>query len=228
MQRPFPQTEGAISLPGLDADVDVLRDARGVPTIVADTTYDLFYAQGFVHAQDRFWEMDVRRHITAGRLSEMFGDSQVETDTFVRTLGWREVAEAELGQLNVETLDALEAYANGVNAYLAERSATEVSLEYALLAVTAPNYEIEPWTPADSVSWLKAMAWDLRSNLVEETDRALLLPTVRSRVAELYPPYPYDEHQPIVTEGSVDDGRFRPADPPLERMATASLTPRVA
>lgn len=225
VQRPFPQTEGTISLPGLDADVDVLRDARGVPTVVADTSYDLFYAQGFVHAQDRFWEMDVRRHITSGRLSEMFGDSQVETDTFVRTLGWRQIAEAELGQLNVETLDALEAYANGVNAYLDERGATEVSLEYALLAVTAPGYEIEPWTPADSVSWLKAMAWDLRANLVEETDRALLLPTVRSRVAQLYPAYPFDEHQTIVTQGSVDDGRFRPANVPIERMTTAGLAP---
>ena len=118
VQRPFPQTDGVISSPGLDADVEVLRDARGVPTILADTSYDLFYAQGFVQAQDRFWEMDVRRHITAGRLSEMFGDSQVETDTFVRTLGWRRVAEAELDQLNVETLDALSAYADGVNAYL--------------------------------------------------------------------------------------------------------------
>ena len=225
VQRPFPQTEGTISLPGLDSDVDVLRDARGVPTVVADNAHDLFYAQGFVHAQDRFWEMDVRRHITSGRLSEMFGDSQIETDTFVRTLGWRDVAETELGQLNVETLDALQAYADGVNAYLESRSDTEVSLEYSLLAVTAPNYEIEPWTPADSVSWLKAMAWDLRANLDEETDRTLLLPTVRSRIAELYPPYPYDDHQTIVTSGSVEDGRFRPGDAGTNGAASAVLAP---
>ncbi len=210
VQRPFPQTEGTISLPGLDSDVDVLRDARGVPTVVADNSHDLFYAQGFVHAQDRFWEMDVRRHITSGRLSEMFGESQVETDTFVRTLGWRDVAEAEIGQLNVETLDALQAYSDGVNAYLENRSDSQVSLEYDLLAVTAPDYEIEPWTPADSVSWLKAMAWDLRANLDEETDRALLLPTVRARIADLYPPYPFEDHQTIVTRGSVEVGRFRP------------------
>ncbi len=230
VQRSFPQTDGTISLPGLDSDVDVLRDARGIPTIVADTTHDLFYAQGFVHAQDRFWEMDVRRHITSGRLSEMFGDSQVETDTFVRTLGWRRVAEAELGELSVETLDALTAYADGVNAYLDDRSATQVSVEYALLAVTAPDYEIEAWTPADSVSWLKAMAWDLRANLVEETDRALLVPTVRSRIAELYPPYPYDQHQPIVTDGSLVDGQFRPtggspAGGPAQGAAAAALAP---
>jgi penicillin G amidase len=227
----MPQTTGTISLPGLDADVEVRRDARGVPTILADTSHDLFYAQGFVHAQDRFWEMDVRRHVTAGRLSEMFGDSQVETDTFVRTLGWRNVAEAELELLTPETLDALEAYADGVNAYLAERGPTQVSLEYAVLGLTARGYEIEPWTPADSVSWLKAMAWDLRANLEEETQRALLAPTVRSRIAQLYPPYPYDRHEPIVTTGAVREGRFDPEAGPAvdgdenEGAATAALTP---
>ena len=211
VQWSIPQTQGRISVPGLGADVEVLRDAQGVPTVVGDTSYDLFFAQGFVHAQDRFWEMDVRRHITAGRLSEMFGASQVETDTFVRTLGWRQVAEQELQLLDPDTLDALNAYADGVNAYLADRSPAHVSLEYALLGVTTRGYEIEPWTPADSVAWLKAMAWDLRANLDEETDRALLTPIVRSRVAQLYPPYPYDRHQPIVNQGAVVDGRFDPS-----------------
>jgi penicillin amidase len=206
----MPQTSGTFSVAGLDADVEVHRDARGIPTIVAESSADLFFAQGFVHAQDRFWEMDVRRHITAGRLSEMFGDAQVETDTFVRTLGWRRVAEEELGLLSQDTLDALSAYSAGVNAYLADRSPSQVSLEYSLLAVTARGYEIEPWTPADSVSWLKAMAWDLRANLEEETDRALLVPTIRSRVGQLYPPYPYDRHQTIVTGGRVAGDRYVP------------------
>src|SRR4029078_4818455 len=66
----FPTTEGTIAVPGLAANVEVRRDAYGVPTITADTTDDLFFAQGYVHAQDRFWEMDVRRHITAGPLPE--------------------------------------------------------------------------------------------------------------------------------------------------------------
>ena len=96
VRRSFPQTSGTIALAGLSAPVDVLRDERGIPHVYADTPEDLFFAQGFVHAQDRFWEMDFRRHITAGRLSEMFGEGQVETDTFLRTLGWRQVAEQEL------------------------------------------------------------------------------------------------------------------------------------
>ena len=221
VQRPMPQTAGTLSVSGLEGDVEVYRDARGVPTIVATSSDDLFFAQGFVHAQDRFWEMDVRRHITAGRLSEMFGDSQVETDTFVRTLGWRRIAEQELSLLNQDTVDALTAYAAGVNEYLAERSPSEISLEYSLLGVTARDYTIEPWTPADSVAWLKAMAWDLRSNLVEETDRALVAPTVRSRVAQLYPPYPYDRHQPIVTSGGVSGDVFAPVGDSEERTASA-------
>jgi penicillin amidase len=235
VQRSFPQTSGEISLPGLGGPVEVVRDDLGIPTIEATTSHDLFYAQGYVQAQDRFWEMDVRRHITSGRLSEMFGKSQLDTDEFVRTLGWRRIAEQELEILSPETVQALESYADGVNAYLAGRSPTQVSLEYAALAVTARGYQIEPWTPADSVSWLKAMAWDLRSNLDEETARALLEPIVGARVSDLYPPYPYDKHDPILSRGSVVDGQWRP-DTTLTRdrtpfgevnggQATASLLP---
>jgi penicillin amidase len=211
VQRSFPQTSGDLSVAGLDAPVSVVRDGLGIPTIEATTSHDLFFAQGFVQAQDRFWEMDVRRHITAGRLSEMFGSSQVETDEFVRTLGWRNVAEQEVSMLSPETRDALQSYAEGVNAYLAGKSPTEVSLEYAALSVTARGYSIEPWTPVDSVSWLKAMAWDLRANLDDETTRALLQPIVGARVSDLYPPYPYDKHKPIVSGGTVDDGRWVPS-----------------
>ncbi len=96
VRRSFPQTSGEITLAGLTGTVDVLRDERGIPHVYADTPEDLFFAQGFVHAQDRFWEMDFRRHITAGRLSEMFGKSQIETDKFLRISGWRRVAEKEL------------------------------------------------------------------------------------------------------------------------------------
>ncbi|KIX78004.1 hypothetical protein SF23_09230 [Streptomyces sp. MBRL 10] len=76
----FPQTTGSLKVPGLTGTVEVKRDANGIPQLYADNDDDLFRAQGFVHAQDRFWEMDVRRHMTSGRLSEMFGSGQVETD----------------------------------------------------------------------------------------------------------------------------------------------------
>ena len=74
----------------------VQRDELGIPTITASSNDDLFFAQGYVHAQDRFWEMDFRRHVTSGRLSELFGESQLGTDSFLRTLGWREIAAQEV------------------------------------------------------------------------------------------------------------------------------------
>ena len=118
VRQPFPQTDGELTLAGLDAEVTVLRDDAGIPQLYGDSIADLMKAQGFVHAQERFFEMDVRRHITSGRLSELFGEATVETDTFVRTLGWREVAEKEVALLDPETRAAFEAYADGVNAYL--------------------------------------------------------------------------------------------------------------
>ncbi len=84
----FPEGSGRITMPGLTAPVEVLRDGYGVPQIYADTAEDLFFAQGYVHAQDRFYEMDSRRHVAAGRLSELYGPSQLQTDAYVRTLGW--------------------------------------------------------------------------------------------------------------------------------------------
>ncbi|MET0853054.1 MAG: penicillin acylase family protein, partial [Microterricola sp.] len=199
VQRSFPTTSGRLDVPGLDATVTVARDDAGIPQITADSAHDLFYAQGFVHSQDRFWEMDFRRHVTAGRLAEMFGPSQVATDSFVRTLGWRTVAEAEVAMLDSETLAYYQAYADGVNAYLASRSGAELSLEYAVLGLQNAQYQPELWTPADSVAWLKAMAWDLRSNLDEEIDRALLSTALSPEdVALLHPTYPYAAHPTIV------------------------------
>ncbi|MCB8906355.1 MULTISPECIES: penicillin acylase family protein [unclassified Streptomyces] len=209
----FPQTTGEIRLDSLSGEVEVKRDANGVPQIYADNETDLFRAQGYVQAQDRFYEMDVRRHVTAGRLSEMFGDSQVETDSFLRTLGWRRVAQQEYDKvLSPETKKYLQAYAEGVNAYLKDRDPADVSVEYAALALTN-DYAIEPWTPVDSVAWLKAMAWDLRGNMQDEIDRSLMTSRMSaSQIKQLYPDYPYALHQPIVDRGAVDEstGKFDP------------------
>ncbi|MCD2498316.1 penicillin acylase family protein [Microbacterium nymphoidis] len=199
IQRSFPQVRGEVQLSGLSAEVTVQRDAAGVPTITADTTDDLFFAEGFVHAQDRFWEMDFRRHTTSGRLSELFGESQVDTDKFLRTLGWHEIAEQEVAALDDTTRSYYESYAKGVNAYLAKHHGADVSLEYAVLGLQNPDYEIEPWTAADSVAWLKAMAWDLRTNIEDETDRAILAQDFTpEQIAELYPAYPFDQNPTIV------------------------------
>jgi penicillin amidase len=197
--RSFPTLSGEVDLPGLGDDVSVYRDAAGIPQIVAKTSIDLFMAQGYVHAQDRFWEMDFRRHVTSGRLSELFGESQVGTDTFIRTLGWRVVAEQEVKLLDPLALSYYQAYADGVNAYLDTHKGADISLEYAALSLQNADYRPERWTPADSVAWLKAMAWDLRSNLEDEIDRSLLATALTpAEVAELHPVYPYATNPTIL------------------------------
>lgn len=222
IQRSFPQTEGTLPLDGLQAEVTVQRDDRGIPTITADSTHDLFYAEGFVHAQDRFFEMDFRRHVTAGRVAEMFGESQAGTDAFLRTLGWRTVAEAEVEAMDDVTRGYYEAYADGVNAYLSSRSGSELSLEYAVLGIQNPEYAPEPWEPADSVAWLKAMAWDLRGNIEDEAERALLASDLAAGadaaetpglLDKLYPAYPFDEHPVIVPKISTVPALGTDAEP---------------
>ncbi|MFF4604449.1 penicillin acylase family protein [Streptomyces sp. NPDC001339] len=212
----FPQTTGSLKLPGLSNPVDVVRDANGIPQIYADTDEDLFRAQGYVQAQDRFWEMDVRRHMTAGRLSEMFGKSQIKTDSFLRTLGWHHVAQQEYDtKLSPSTKKYLQAYSAGVNAYLKDHEGSELSLEYAALNLEN-DYKPEQWTPVDSVAWLKAMAWDLRGNMQEEIDRSLLTSRFTpEQIAQLYPAYPYKRNRPIVDGGTVDPAgkEFTPKKP---------------
>ncbi|MER6410503.1 penicillin acylase family protein [Streptomyces humidus] len=202
----FPQTKGSLTLEGLSGPVDVKRDGYGVPQIYADTDEDLFMAQGFVQAQDRFYEMDVRRHLTSGRLSEMFGKSQVDNDEFLRTLGWDRVARQEYDTvLSPDTKKYLQAYAKGVNAYLKGKDGADISLEYAALGFTN-DYKPAEWTPVDSVSWLKAMAWDLRGNMQDEIDRALMTSRLGpQQIADLYPQYPYSRNQPIVQDGRYDE-----------------------
>ncbi|MFJ9414566.1 penicillin acylase family protein [Streptomyces sp. NPDC101227] len=201
----FPETTGSLNLPGLTNPVTVARDGNGIPQIYADTDADLFRAQGFVQAQDRFWEMDVRRHMTSGRLSEMFGKSQVKSDEFLRTLGWHHVAQKEYDtKLSPETKKYLQAYSDGVNAYLKEHQGSALSLEYAALGLEN-DYTPQKWTPVDSVAWLKAMAWDLRGNMQEEIDRSLMTSRFTpEQIAQLYPKYPYQRNKPIVEGGSVD------------------------
>ncbi|MEV8545301.1 penicillin acylase family protein [Streptomyces sp. NPDC051572] len=202
----LPQTTGSITLDGLSGPVDVKRDSYGIPQIYASSDADLFMAQGYVQAQDRFYEMDVRRHMTAGRLSEMFGKSQVKDDEFLRTLGWDRVAQKEYDTtLSASTKKYLQAYAKGVNAYLQGKDGKDISLEYAALGFEN-DYKPEKWTPVDSVAWLKAMAWDLRGNMKDEIDRALMTSRLGpQQIADLYPEYPYSRNQPIVTEGEYDE-----------------------
>ncbi|NPA07046.1 MAG: penicillin acylase family protein [Chloroflexi bacterium] len=208
--RAYPQTQGVLHVAGLDASVDIYRDPWGVAHIYARTTHDLFFAQGFVHAQERFWQMDVRRHLARGALAEMFGPAFVQDDRFFRSLGWERVVEQEWAQLTPEEKAILRAYAAGVNAYLNDRPIDALGVGYALLRRVNPTYQPEPWTPQDSLLWLKLMAWFMGSNIAQELERALLLRTLTpEQVADLYPPYPRD--LPVI----VPEFPVRAPEPPL-------------
>lgn len=199
VRNSFPQVTGDIEVAGLDSDVEVLRDELGVPHIYASTQHDLFFAQGYTHAQERFWQMDVWRHIGAGRLSEMFGESQVETDMFLRSMDWEDIASQEWESMGSPYREILQSYADGVNAFLDTHGGSEISLEYAILPLQNSEYEIEPWSPVHTLTWAKVMSWDLSGNMYDEITRAVLGRDLSpEQVAELFPPFPADK--PVVVE----------------------------
>ena len=145
----------------------------------------------------------------------MFGESQVETDMFLRTMGWRQTAEQEYAMLGPGSKAILDDYSAGVNAYIQSRDPVELSLEYLILTgVLNPDYEIETWTPVHSLTWGKAMAWDLGGNMNGEITRAYMLKTLTpEQVAEFYPDYPEDF--PVIVnqipEGISADLQVQPA-----------------
>lgn len=205
----YPQTSGTLQITGLSGPVSVQRDANGIPQIYAQSSADLFLAEGYVQAQDRFWQMDVDRHITSGTLASMLGSGALKYDEFVRTLGWRSVAEQSYTQLKPETKQFLQAYSQGVNDYLATHSGgSSLSIEYTIIGAplvgTVSNYKPAAWTPVDSVAWIEAMAWDLRENVDNEIARSLLTQTLSAdQIEQLYPSYPYSTHSTIVTQGAL-------------------------
>ena len=163
--RAMPQTTGTIRLPGLDAAVTVDRDVHGIAHITATTPHDLFVAQGFVHAQERMWQMEVWRRISAGRLSEVFGAGSLDDDRFIRTLGWRQAAERDLPALSAAVRDILDAYAAGVNAWL-DTHRGDLGLAFVVTGI-----EPEPWTVLDTLTWGKVQAWNLGGNMDSELFR---------------------------------------------------------
>ncbi len=129
-----PKLSGGITVDGVRAPVEVLRDRWGVPHLYAQSVPDLLFAQGFVHAQDRLWQMDFQRRVVAGRLAEVLGPELLETDRATRVLGMYRVAQAEVGMLSAEGRAGLEAYAAGVNAAMRRQP---LPVEFTLLRYRA-------------------------------------------------------------------------------------------
>lgn len=181
----LPDTRGEQAIPGLKADLRIVRDPDGIPAIRAASPEEAMWGLGWVHAQDRLWQLEMHRRIASGRLAEAFGPAALDNDRFLRALGVRRAAEAQWAAASPEVRRALEAYAGGINAFLAH------GLKARPPEFIALGLQPEPWTPVDSLGWAIMMAWDLSANWSTELLRmrlALQLPV--ERINELLPPYP--------------------------------------
>jgi penicillin amidase len=183
----LPLTQGRIEVSGARDGLTIERDRHGIPTIRAASADDAWFGLGFVHAQDRLWQLDNHKRIGAGRLAEAFGPSALEADKFLRALGVRRSAEQQWEQASTAVREMLSAYTAGINAYLADHMKARPP-EFVLLGL-----QPEAWSPVDSLAWSIMMAWDLGGNWSNELLRmqlALEMPV--ERIQQLLPPYPGD------------------------------------
>ncbi len=201
-RSPLPEHDGELIVAGLTDQVEILCDEWGIPHIYAYNMHDLFFAQGYTQAQDRWWQMEFFRHVGSGSIEELTGKNHelLAADVLIRTLGWKRVAEQELSNYDAETIATLQAFADGVNAYITSRDSSDLALEYGILKLTGINIEIEPWTPVDSLVFAKLMAWDLGPRNDMEEYRAELYELVGQEMADqwLTPPWPYGERPTII------------------------------
>lgn len=184
LRQSLPDIDGEAVAPGLQQDIEIVRDRWGVPHIYAASHADAAFGLGYAHAQDRLWQMEMNRRIAAGRLSELFGPDTLAVDRFLRALDFYGRVESAWPKLSAETRAVLEAYAAGVNAFLSTRSGP-LPPEFLILGA-----EPEPWRPFDSLVVIKLMALDLAGNWSSELMRFRLADRLNAKqIDEFYPPY---------------------------------------
>jgi penicillin G amidase len=210
LRQSLPVLEGELQVSGARGAIEVLRDRHGIPHIFARSLEDAHFALGYVHAQDRLWQMEMQRRIGSGRLAEILGPAALDADRFMRTLGLRHVAEANLRRYDDETRQLLDAYVAGVNAFV---EAQKVLPPEFLILGFAP----EPWSALDSIVWTKVMALDLATNWRSELLRMRLSRTLTNeRIQEFLPPYPGDKAPKIRDLKSLYAGlEKKEGSPPL-------------
>ncbi|HIE19829.1 MAG TPA: penicillin acylase family protein, partial [Rhodospirillales bacterium] len=200
LQSTLPTTDGPMEVAGLELPVEVMRDGNGIPHIFAKSSRDSYFALGFVHAQDRFWQMETMRRYGAGRLSEVLGPLTLASDKWMRTLGLYRLAEQKVDQLAPKTREALNFYAAGVNARIKQSQNFPWGVPSPEIGVL--RYSPEPWRPADSLVWGKIISSHLGRNWRDEILRARLARKLSPKqVGELWPVYPDDA--PRTTEKAV-------------------------
>jgi len=224
MRASLPQIDGTLTVSGLSAPVTVTRDEHGVPSIQAATVDDVVFAQGYVTAQDRLWQMDALRRHAAGELAEILGPKLIEHDRTQRTLQIRAAAERAIAAMPPDQVHQLEAYARGVNAFIAQNG-DRLPVEFHLL-----HYAPAPWTPRDSVLVMLAMAQDLSTEfptkLLRESFSRHLPPEL---LADLYPVGSWRDHPPTQLVPDLTSPRPEieqvPLDETQSRLNAPAATP---
>jgi penicillin G amidase len=197
MRRPLPKKSGKLTLQGLHEGVEVLTDCYGVPHIYAQNEDDLYFVQGYIHAQDRLWQMELNRRTASGRLSEIFGKIAIETDRFSRRLGMHRAAAAEVPRLSEQSKRVLGAYAHGVNAYI-EHNKNRLPIEFSIL-----RFKPTPWQIMDSILWAKMMGWNLCGNWETEIIRARIVAVLGAKHAAKLEAG-YDPGHPLIIPPGVE------------------------
>ena len=185
---------GDLTVEGLNYPVSITHDNYGTPSIVAKTDHDAYFALGFKHASDRLWQLEVQRRLSQGRLSELFGAETLSTDITMRNFGLHLAAEQSLPYLKKTTVDALSAYADGVNAWTAQASSLPV--EFRMLGI-----QPEPWTVTDSLGWQKVFSLTLSGNMMDELRRNQLQNTLTPEQMQYI--YPYDPVDNLAVDGKL-------------------------
>lgn len=196
--KSFPQYEGELTLSGLHHSVKILRDEFAVPHIFAEDEHDLFFAQGYVHAQERLWQMDIARRAGEGRLSEVLGTSTLKFDRMLRTVGFRHIAEQLEQTISPQSKAILEAYSDGVNAFIHSHKG-KFPIEFDML-----NYTPEDWQPIHSLMIARLMAWEL--NISWHTDIVLGELVAKlgiEKASQIFPTYP--ENAPVIVERKISE-----------------------
>src|SRR5262245_33310237 len=186
LRQSLPQMSGNLTVSGISGPIDIVRDADAIPHIFASTKLDAMFGLGYVHAQDRLWQMEFQRRIGHGRLSEIFGDATIPQDRFLRTVGFGRAARSAWDRLPDDARQQINAYCAGVNAFINSHHGRLLPPEFTLL-----RFEPEPFTGPDVLVWVKMMAWDLSANYTLELMRHDIAAKVGfERMADLLPPYP--------------------------------------
>ena len=189
---------------GISGPVEIIRDPDAIPHIFASTKLDALYGLGYVHAQDRLWQMEFQRRVGHGRLSEIFGAATLPQDRFLRTVGFGRAARSAWDRLPDDARRQIDAYVAGVNAFIEFHHGSPLPPEFSLL-----RFEPEPWTGPDVIVWVKMMAWDLSANYSFELLRHDIAARVgMDRMKELLPPLSADGLSILGAQAPVDGSQL--------------------